>query len=115
MKQKPLIIGIVIALAIAGGAYAYFNISFTPSSVFPMKCAYDDCPWTGNVELQLGQDYPPKCPKCGRNSALPVSKCPKCGNLQVANERMRGVVAGMENIPPTTKCKKCGTRIMQGN
>ncbi|QOJ13293.1 MAG: hypothetical protein HRU75_00995 [Planctomycetia bacterium] len=113
--NKSLVIGAVVAVLAVGGYYGYQYFGGGGfAATHQSACGYDDCDWTGNAEVRLGEPFPAKCPKCGRSSILPVQKCSKCGHLQIANERLRAYIDGKDKLPAQTKCDKCGTPIRQG-
>lgn len=108
-----LIIGASVAVCVVGGVYAMQSLFAGERATFQSQCGYSDCAWTGDVVVKLNEPFPPPCPKCKRNSVLPLSVCSKCGHRQIANERLR-YIPGNEKLPGTTKCDKCGAAIKQG-
>lgn len=116
MNKKSVILGVVIALLGAGGVFAYqYFFSGPRPADYGAACAYDDCDYQGEVNLRPGDPYPPKCPKCGRNSVLPLAKCKKCGNRQNLNEERRIWIPELKDLPPKTTCAQCGGAIVHGD
>ncbi len=113
MNKNGIILGVVIALLVAGSVFAYQQLFAGPQSVHEHMCMYDDCGWKGRVTMVKGP-YPPKCPDCGRQSVLTPSTCKQCGHQQLLNEEIRNF-SGFEGTPSYTKCHECGGRIVHGD
>ena len=116
MSRKPVIVGVLVALA-GAGAYAAFQYFWTPkgSLTFNSGCGYESCGWRGAKTLRMGDTYPGKCPKCGKPSVFAVSQCKRCGHTQVLNEILREWQPEFKNLPEKTMCKKCGGPIFHGD
>ena len=115
MKSKPVLLGVVIALGLVGGAAAYqYLAGGTVASKSEAACGYDDCDWTGRFSLKPGDSYPLTCEKCGRASVFSIATCKQCGNQQVLNELLRNFL-GRDDLPRRTKCKNCDGPIVHGD
>lgn len=118
MNRNTTIIGVVAALAIVGGVagYQYLFGASARTPAYSAACGMPGCDWQGNVKpLKPGDSYPPVCPKCSKQSVLPLASCHKCGHKQVLNEELKSCIPGTEKLPGTTNCAKCGGRIVHGD
>lgn len=115
MNRNGIIVGVVVALAIVGGVYAYQTWIKAPSLTEESMCGYAECGWIGSVTLRKGDSYPPTCSKCNRNSVLKPTPCSKCGNQQIINYLLKLYIDGKSDLPDDTKCNKCGARIKWGD
>lgn len=114
---KAVIIGVLIALA---GVAVYAAVlqsggNKVNASSSQAACADAACGWRGPLSVRPGEPYPPKCPKCGKQLALPLSTCKKCGSKQILNELLTQWVPGNEGLPAETKCTQCGGPIVHGD
>lgn len=114
--RNPVVLGLILAVIGAGGvfAYQYFG-GGAQNADYSASCGYPTCGWVGHVTIKAGDPYPPRCPKCGKNSVLPLAKCKKCGNQQNLNEELRVWLPEMKGLPNKTKCNKCGGPIVHGD
>ncbi|TWT45406.1 hypothetical protein RAS1_18310 [Phycisphaerae bacterium RAS1] len=116
MKKQAL--WLVVILLAVGGAYFAWSYLATDASEFSQSsaCAYhEECGWTGSLTFGLGDPSVQKCPKCGRESVVPLAKCRKCGNRQILNDHLRSLFPDRKDIPEATRCKKCDGPIVHGD
>lgn len=110
MNRNWVIAGLVIAVLVAGGAYYVYAEYFQTHNAMNLTtaCVKDGCGWQGDLKLKVGDPWPGKCPKCGENTVLDMSKCAQCGNYQVLNEQIAALWPDKASKDPVTKCAKCG-------
>lgn len=126
MMRNPLVLAVGVALLCVAAVVGYQYLFPAKGSLsYNAACAQSGCGWTGtaSVEPKPGEPYPPVCPKCGKNSVLPLATCKKCGHKQHLNEEVRAqrdaegkfVIAGADKLPESTKCSQCGGPIRHGD
>jgi hypothetical protein len=105
---KPGIVYGVIGLAVVLGAYWVYASWTGPGKgmTVTMLCYTQDCGYSRDRALELGEILPAKCPRCGNLSVVSAFSCPGCGAPNVWNED-RG-------LAPPTKCTKCGREVRYG-
>jgi predicted RNA-binding Zn-ribbon protein involved in translation (DUF1610 family) len=108
--NRNLVIAAVVLVALSAGGYYAYQEYFTTHK--PMKltasCVKDGCDWQGNIKLNIGDQWPGKCPKCGENTVLDMETCQQCGNRQVLNAQIAALFPEKASKDPVTKCAKCG-------
>jgi hypothetical protein len=64
-------------------------------------CATDGCGHRSARELKLGETFPGRCPKCGRQSVYVAYRCPSCSTPNVLNENF-----GTKGPTPCSRCRR---------
>ncbi|MGE3182303.1 MAG: hypothetical protein AB7N71_11790 [Phycisphaerae bacterium] len=110
MNKTTVIYGIIAALVVVGGVYAY-QAWLRPGNAATLNsiCVAEGCEWKGSVTVRAGEPYPPKCPRCKKQTVTDLFTCRKCGNKQPMNQNLKGMLpeqyADLEDI---TRCTQCG-------
>ena len=98
----------IIAAAVAVSGYVLYA-AWTKGDHSPIAfviCADPKCGYVEERSLQVGEDVPQKCPKCGKQTFYPGFPCRGCKTPLIWNENRR--------LPPPTKCPKCGMENWHG-
>jgi hypothetical protein len=99
----------IIAVAVVAGGYfvyAAWTKSDQPAAA-TLMCLDAKCNKSVERVLEVGEDWPQTCPKCGQKTLVPAVLCKKCKAPLILNEN-RG-------LPPPTKCPKCGQENRHGS
>ena len=99
----------VIALAVMTGGY-FIYAAWTKGDrplASTLMCLDAKCGATQERVMEVGEEWPQVCPKCGKKTLIPAVLCRKCKAPLILNEN-RG-------LPPPTKCPKCGQENRHGS